>query len=325
MNIIKLAGVRDLPRAKKAAASRMDTILLTQAGVKAWKNPPFQRPLRVNDKVRVVAEDLKHNDGVIPGILTLGELGRETYLIDGQHRREAFLLSGLTEGIADVRIVTFEDMAEMGEEFVRLNSSIVKMRPDDVLRGLEESLAPLAEVRRRCPFVGYDQIRRGTASPMLSMSAALRAWFGSAVEIPKSATESAAHLARALTDDEALRLTQYLNIVHSAWGSDPEYWRLWSGLNLTVCAWMWRRTVLAQHSPKSVRLTAMEFGKCAASLSAHGGYLSWLHGRQLTDRDRSPCYARVKAIFAARIKDDKGAIVSFPAPAWSSSHQRGVR
>jgi hypothetical protein len=303
----------------------MDTIVLTPKGVKAWKQPPFQRPLRVNDRVREIAAELKVNGGVIPGVLTLGELGRETYLLDGQHRIEAFNISALDEGISDVRIVTFQDMGEMGEHFVRLNSAIVKMRPDDILRGLEGTLAPLAEIRRRCPFVGYDQIRRGLRGPLLSMSAALRCWYGATCDIPKSSTDSAAALAQRMTDEDAGRLVSYLSVIQEAWGQDPEYWRLWGGLNLTICCWLYQRTVVNGYSAKSVRLTKESFRVCAMALSANGDYLQWLHARQLSDRDRSPCYSRVKAIFGMRHKElNKGVPGLWPSPAWSASHQKAA-
>ena len=51
-------------------------------------------------------------------------------------------------------------MAEMGDAFVALNSRLVNMRPDDILRGLEGSIPALQEIRASCPFVGYDQIRQ---------------------------------------------------------------------------------------------------------------------------------------------------------------------
>lgn len=319
-NVIKMPGTRDLPRNRKAAASRMDTVLVTPSAVKAWKDPPFQRPLRVNDKVRHLAEELKGNGGIIPGVLTLGELGRETYLVDGQHRKEAFLMSGLAEGIVDVRICTFVDMAEMGEEFVILQSSLVRMRPDDILRGLEATLQPLVELRKRCPFIGYDQIRRCTNSPVVSMSSAIRCWVGSANEVPAAGGDSVTALARDLTQDDADHMIQFFNSMAAAWGRDQEYWRLWSNINVTIVAWLWRRTVLSQYSQKSVRLTVAQFIECAMSLSADGGYLSWLVGRQLSDRDRSPAYARIKSIFAARVKERTGKPAVFPAPPWSSSH-----
>ena len=156
-NVIKLPGVSQLPATKtyKEIRSTMDTVMITKEGVDEWKLPPFQRPLRVNPRVMEVVEEIRGNGGVIPGVLTIGVLRRtEKYLIDGQHRIEAFKLSGLVEGIADIRLCQFDSMADMGEEFVRLISRLVVMRQDDILRGLEESTPALKTIRNRCPFIG---------------------------------------------------------------------------------------------------------------------------------------------------------------------------
>ena len=48
----------------------------------------------------------------------------------------------------------------MAEEFTRLNSSMVKMRPDDLLRAMESSTLSLQMIRKHCDFVSYDQVRR---------------------------------------------------------------------------------------------------------------------------------------------------------------------
>lgn len=318
-NVIAMKGLRELPRsAPKSLRSTMDTVLLTQDWVKSMAHVPFQRPIRVNARVVELAEELKCAGGVIPGILTIGVIGKERYLVDGQHRVEAFKMSGLKEGYADVRICHFDSMAEMGEEFVNLNSQLVRMRPDDILRGLEGSNAGLGVIRKACDFVGYDMIRRGASSPLLSMSTLLRCWFGSAPDVPTSSGMSALHAARTLTEDDSQQIVQFLNVAHGGFGRDPEYYRLWSSLNLTVCAWLWRRTVLTQYSPKSARMTAMLFGKCLMALSADHGYLDWLVGRNLSDRDRSPCYNRIKAIFVKRLEEETGKKPIFPAPAWAS-------
>lgn len=317
-----LQVIKGLKPAPKTLRSKMDTVLLTPAVVESWHLPPFQRPLRVNEKVHQLAEELKQNAGVLPGVLTLGRINERTYLVDGQHRVEAFKLSGLPEGFADVRLCDFESLADMGEEFVNLNQSIVKMRPDDVLRGLEGTIPALAMVRRHCDFIGYDQIRRGGASgAVVSMSVVLRCWATSSKEVPGSTGGSSIALAKELTDDSAQQLVQFLNVAHGAWGRDQEYWKLWGTLNLAINMWIWRRTVLSQYSAKSIRMNVNEFGKCLMALSTSSEYLDFLHGRNLTDRDRSPCYARIRAIFNKRLLDlgvDKEKI-RFPAPAWYAS------
>src|SRR5579872_6434244 len=119
--------------AEKQTSSRVDTIMFTKAEAKAWTLAPFQRPPATNKKVEACTEEIRTAGGVIPGIVTFGEILDKRYLIDGQQRRNAFLASGLEVGYADVRICTFETMADMAREFDRLNSHLVSMKPDDHL------------------------------------------------------------------------------------------------------------------------------------------------------------------------------------------------
>lgn len=322
-NIVHLRGTKEAP---KAVRSMMETLIITADQVNQWRIPPFQRPVRVNAKVLAMAESLKQNGIEITGILTLGKIGKDEtiYVIDGQHRLEAFKISEMKEIIVDVRVCQFETMAEAADEYVRLNSALVKMRPDDILRGLEASVTALKIIRKNCEFVGYDQIRRGTHGPILSMSAATRCWVSSAYETPASANSagSAADLVRMLDPENAQSLVVFLLTAHSAWGRDIEYARLWSNLNLTLCMWLWRRLVLEKDrtGKRYALLTPTQFKQCLMSLSATSNYVDFLLGRKLGDRDRSPCYARIKSLFVTRLlqetKNKKFAVL--PAPAWAS-------
>src|SRR6185503_10352812 len=98
-------GAREAPKSKR---SRMETLLVSQAQVASWQNPPFQRPMNVNAKVRSLVDELKTEGGIVPGVVTLGTLPGENkgmpYIVDGQHRLEAFKISDLAECIVDVRI-----------------------------------------------------------------------------------------------------------------------------------------------------------------------------------------------------------------------------
>lgn len=321
-NVVSISGAREAP---KAAQSRMDTLIITPAMVNEWRIPPFQRPLRINDKVRAVSEQIKTSE-TIEGVITLGKIARDTtlYVVDGQHRLEAFKLSLLNEAIADVRLVAFESMMEMAEEFSRLNSSLVKMRPDDILRGLDLSIPVLALIRKHCEFVGYDQIRRSGTSAVVSMSALIRCWTASLYETPSPNANglSSAGMAQNIDNKSAQSLIAFLNIAHAAWGRDPEYYRLWGNLNLALCMWMWNKLVVDRDrsGKRYVLLNAMEFKRCMMSVSAEGDYLSWLPGRTLTDRDRSPAYGRLKTIFVGRLTADSGSKTKavLPQPAWSS-------
>lgn len=313
MNIVPMK------KAPIAVRSRMDTLILTPMVVSSWHHPPFQRPLKVNAKVRCLSEMLPTNGGVIDGVLTLGELNKKTYLLDGQHRVKAFEMSGLKEAYADVRICLFDTLADMGEEYVKLNSALVRMDPDDILRGLESSVEAIRLIKERCAFVGYGQVRRGGSTPVVSMSVVIRTWAGSRTSIPTRASGAALDMARETTLDEAVQLVQFLHLCKNAWGSDSEYYRLWGALNLTMCAWLYRRMVLERDSSKkATNLNSQQFQRCLMSL-AEENYIDWLVGRKMSDTDRSPAYTRIRSIFASRIRSenitDKPRL---PQPEWAS-------
>ncbi len=303
---------------EKVTQSIVDTIIITPELVRSWQLPAAQRPLKVNEKIKALAVELKQNGGVLPGFMTLGRIGGITYLLDGQHRREAFLMSELAEGYTDIRVRRFTDEAEMGREFVLLNSSLVRLTPDDILRGLEASSAPLQRIRKRCVFVGYDHLRRGERSPILSMSATLRCWLGSEPEVPSSGGQSASTIAEHMSIDEADVMSEFLTLCYSAFGRDESYRILWRNLNLTICAWLYRRTVITQYSANTVRLTKELFTKCLMHASATSTYVDWLQGRQLSNRDRSPCYDRLKKVFSERITTETGKKPRLPQPGWAS-------
>lgn len=312
-------------KAERRTHTTTDTLCLTLEQLQGWKSPPFQRPLRVNKKVSALAETIKGDGGVIPGVITLGVLGHERYLLDGQHRREAFYLSGCAEAFCDVRIHHFENMAEMGEEFVNLNSQLVRMRPDDVLRGLEGVSDGMQLLRKRCSFVGYDYIRRTDKAPVVSMSSALRVWFGSQPDVPSQAGASAQSRVLLFTQEEANTCANFLLCCDKAWGRDREYARLWGSMNMMLCAWLYRRMVLSAYSYKTERIGAEMFVKCLMALSTDQNYLSWLIGRNTGERDRSPAYARIKQLFQKRLEAETGKKYLLPAPSWSQSHIGGPR
>lgn len=323
--MVSITPIRSVPKAKR---SRMDTVIVEMRTIAGWKLPPFQRQLRINEKVREIAQSIKDDRGVIPGILTIGILtgGRDAgeYLVDGQHRVEAFRLSECREAIADVRYVNFDSMAEMGDEFVQLNSAIVRMRPDDVLRGLEGSTLLLGKIRELCPFVGYDQIRRTPTSALVSMSMLLRVWEGSASATPTSIGKSSVHLANELSESSVQQLCAFLSMTHEAWKLDEGSKRLWGALNLGLCMWLWRRLVLDTDRSGNTRVIVIKndaFRKCLMSLAADESYCDWLLGRQMGDRDRAPAYSRIKQIFTRRLLEEKlgsktTGKVLLPQPVW---------
>jgi hypothetical protein len=318
---MKLVVTKPSSPAQKATRTTLDTVLLTREKVALWRPPLFQRNLHINDKVRALVSEIKLLGGVLPGVITIGIVDGVTYIVDGQHRIEAWKMTELVEGFADVRTVFCDDLAQLGDEFVKLNSKLVTLRPDDVLRGIEGSCEPLRTIRKKCPFVGYEMIRRGERSSILSMSLALRIWRGSACEIPAATGGmSSAALAMTITPVEAEQLVAFLNICFQSWGRDVEYAKLWGALNLILCAWLYRRTVLSRYSPKTPVLTTDLFGRCLMAVSADKYYADWLVGRNAGDRDRSPAYTRLKDIFAARLATELGLgkRPSLPKPSWNN-------
>lgn len=311
------AAKKNAPSGHRTTHTKTDTLLINEHVLGQWKAPPFQRPLRVNGKVTELIDEIRQDGGVIPGVITLGVLAHVTYLLDGQHRTYAFSQTGLEEGYADVRTLFCSNMSEMGEEFVKLNSRLVNFRPDDIIKGLESSCEPVQLLRKKCPFIGYDQVRRGDKGPLVSMSNVLRCWDQSAPETPSGAGCAASTLATALTVDEAETMISFLTLAMEAWGRDPEYFRLWGSLNLILCMWLYRRLVVTQYSSNTVRLTKDQFKKCLMSVSAESTYVEWLMGRKVGERDRSPAFARLKAIFAKRIEADTGVKPRLPGPSWA--------
>jgi hypothetical protein len=304
--------------AEKKTQTTTDTWEFTAATAKTWRSPPFQRPLRVNDKVTSAAAEIKESDGVISGTFTIGVFEKERWLVDGQHRREAFYLSGCPVGYVDVRIIHFDSMADMADEFVRVNSRLVNLKPDDIVRGMEASCEPIAKLRRKCNYGGYDNVRRNERSPVIAMSQLLRCWNGSANDTPRTGGVSAAQLAELFTTDDCEQLASFMDCAYTAWGRDPQNYRLWSSLNLTLCAWIYRRIHLTAYSAKTQRVDRDLFTKCLLSVSAAEIYVAWLMGRQLSPRDLAPAYAKLKGLFSSRIEKETGRKAYLPAPTWST-------
>ncbi len=310
--------VKPSSASEKQTRTTVDTIEITAKVVASWKNPPFQRDLKINSKVLAVAHQIACDKGVLPGILTIGVLDGETYVVDGQHRIAAWQQSGCPIGYADVRMHWFESMGDMAEEFVLLNSSLVRLKPDDILRGMEPSTISLQRIRRKCGFVGYDMIRRSEKGPVLSMSTFIRNWTGSRAEVPQPLASM--HALKALDEIETGKAIDFVNLCYDAWHRDRAYARLWSQLNFSMCAWLYRRVVLGEHITPAARATKMtpdEFRKCLMALSAEEQYLDYLVGRSINDRDRAPSYARLRAIFMKRYLGETGKTLRLPAPPWT--------
>jgi hypothetical protein len=304
-----------------------DLMVFTPALLATFKVGSFQRPITVNAKVHQLAAKLKATGGILEdSIIQLGVWMGFFYFIDGQHRGKAFLLSGLPEMLVKTTVTYYEDGPEgekaMAQAYLDANRQIVRQKPDDMMRALECINPVVKQIKSACPFIGYDQVRRSDGSPVLSMSTTLRCWTASANEVPGGNSGSSMDNAENLSAADAKNLIQFLNIAFKAWGREPENHRLWAALNLTLCMWLYRRIVIGTYSQRSAKLDDDMFIKCLMGVSATALYIDWLVGRNTSERDRSPCYGRLREIFAKRIQLETGKKPAMPSPPWF--HKKGT-
>lgn len=313
--------------AEKKTRSVAETVIFTRKTVEEeWLAcmAEVQRPFTLNDKVRAMAARIKDEGGVVPGTVEFAKLGRERQLVDGQHRLKAFLLTDLEEGYADTKTHFCKSKQEVDALFEELNGRLVNLKPDSVLKSKESRNTHLQAIRAACPFVGYENVRRSNrqagspSSPLLSMSTTLRAWAASRPETPTTSNPAVVSIANALIDTEAAGLIGLLKLAYAAWGADKAYYRLWSGLNLTLCCWLYRRLVISQYSPRTILMDTKLFGKCLTALSADAAYIDWLANRNLAEIHRGPAYSRIRRIFSARIVEETGKKPNFPSPPWTT-------
>jgi hypothetical protein len=323
--------VRPASTAEKETSTHLDTWVVTPTDVNAWKDPPFQRALRANRKIKELIEYMKKEAEadrfgacIIPGIVTLGVLSTEPkdlYLLDGCHRRSAFLASGVKRGCVDIRMLFCENMGEMGVEYSNLNQPLVRHKPDDILRGFEWLYPSLKLVRDHCRFIGYDNIRQGPNSPTLAMTQAIKVWKGSAKNTPVRESGNSSHIGQLLESDpdDRDRMIEFYSLCFEAWGGDEPYRPMWHELNLILCAWLYRQQVISVDSPKA-KVTKLDkdlFRKCLMSLSANTNYIDWVRGRYNRAQDRGPAYRRIKDTFVSRCREEIGKKVTVAQPGWA--------
>ena len=291
-------------------------VKLTPAMVGSWKAPSFQRELRVNTNVELLVQKLVASDKPhLPGVITLSVFKDTTYLTDGQHRIKAFLLSELDSVSADVRTAYADSEAEMGEEFVQINSSIAALKPDHILKGLLGTSDGMRYiVKHHKNIVGFNQIRRREGSPVLSMSAFLRCWFASAKDVPRGGGVTAQGSVARFTLHEAETASEVLTACEIAWGMGPESYMLWNVLNLSLVMWVYRKMVLdsSNTATRSTKLTVNQFKLCLMQLAADDNYVGWLRGRSSNEFSQGPCYERIRRAFYKRYRAETGKAIIMP-------------
>ena len=84
----ELSLVKPKTAIEKKTHTTVDVIGLYPDQIKKWKVPMGQRPLRENAKVRAVAEQIKAEKGVVPGMF-LGPSAHRSYPILAKLRLKA--------------------------------------------------------------------------------------------------------------------------------------------------------------------------------------------------------------------------------------------
>lgn len=325
---LKMPGASALPRSfSKVGRPIFATEIITPDSLNQWSHPAFQRPLIINEDVKNVArrmqlEAAEDREGMctIPGTVEFGRHEGKDVLIDGQHRiHGAFAMASgtrriegmdavLVEGgvlakcaLVDVKITPYETFAEMAEAFANFNKKLVALKPDDLLRAREESNPWLKAIRIACPFIGYDKNKNTKDTVMISMSAAIRTWFGSG-HTPASGPECD-RAQRALDADESKHIISFFQAAEKAGWCEAQYTRLWSTLNIGLNMWIWRKTVLGtankfRGGTASMVLTAAQYSECMKELRGSAEYQKWLASRSLRFQDRIPTYDYIKELFA---------------------------
>lgn len=306
------------PGVFKTHKTVMKVEVITPELLASWATPDFQRPIMENPKLHMVKDGIRENGGIIPGTLTIGVYNGRNYRVDGQHRMRAFELSGLSEGLADVKYIYFDSEEDMAEEFDRQNSPIARMKPDDHLRAIEKSSEALQYLRKECPFICYGPVKRGGKSAV-SMSGVLRAWSGGSSETPIACGTPAQTIGKRLPLDEAKEIAQFLKVCYDAWGAHQNYGKLWTNMNLTICVWLYHHTVM--DSKETYELTPEAFRQALMSLTDEK-YIEFITNKAMTEFNRGPCYVEMTSRIRPRLQASVNRRIRLPLPVWAMTEKQ---
>jgi hypothetical protein len=308
---MNLTLVKGTPEEKKLG-TRSEVVLIDRDFIESLKKPPSQRELRETAAVRGFIEEIKAGREEHSGTIVVGVFEKEVYLLDGQHRLYCQAKAGYPSMLADVKWHWFDTMEELAAEWARLNQQLSRTAPNDVLKAAEGQCEALQVIRAK------TQGKVGYHAKVLSMSQILRMWSATNSEVPTTTGGASALVtARNMSAEEAGKLSDFINICHSAWGKDKAVNVLWNVPNLITCAWLYRRLVLnPSNISRSSDFTKEVFKECLTSLASEASYLSFLKGRNWVPQMRSPVYIRIRDIIAKRYKTETGLRCKLPQINW---------
>jgi hypothetical protein len=320
--IIKMPGMSVVPAfVPRKERDVMETVFIHPEKLGDWKRPGrIQRPLKLNEYIFQCAREMQLHAAQdpdeawceVPGIVTLAKFNGETYLLDGQHRLDGALKLAAGQvivaggvpvkvALARVRTIHIDSWTEMADEFGRINGQLVRTKPEDVLRAASMGNVNLQAIERACPFIGYDRAGENKKQVLLTMPTAVRTWLGSAGVVPAQGP-TVGELTKYLNKPTTLEVIDFYLACDAAGWQNSVYQRFWGTLNLSINMWLYRRLVLGEHQQrfhggiKPMILTRAQFVECMRGLTMDADYHEWLSGRTLRERDRVPCYTRLKEI-----------------------------
>lgn len=311
--------------------SRVVKIKLTPDVIKSWLTPYWQRPVRFNAKGRQLTEDIKLTrklDSVmIVGVVKKRNGKFDLYLVDGHHRKAAFLRSGAPYMDIDVKFVYVDKVEELSPLYLNCQEQITKSTANDNLQGLAVTNEVLQHIKSKCEFITYEGVRLGTIAHSINMSTVVQIWYDSMLDPPKKNTltpsVSITELAKKLTVDDADHIVQFMTLCRDNFEFKKLSSGLWLHINLVLCLWLFRVLVLREvweggEVYKVKHLTPRQFGVGLLGLKNDKYYLTLMRKKLNSSVDRKEAYQSIAKLFASNLRSC--GVVSnpkLPRPQWA--------
>ncbi len=290
------AKMRTNPRLKRCLVDCM--VIDRHTIFDVWQVPPYQRDGIDNKKVNEISVALSQSPTLKYGLLLVGCRCGTLYLVDGHHRKRAFGKTDLPSFRASVLFVRFDSEDEEVEAYREVQEQIKKSTPNDRLKVVAYTHAPLARIAEECNFVTFSKATAGSQRNLVTMSTVVQCWEWSKTNPPKPNNGgSVEDLAKSMTAEDAEKAIEFFGLCLDRFGvSFPS---LWKAPNLALCLWLYRRLVWQEgiEDGRWSRLTRREFASGLSGI-ANGDYTDCLTNKKLSrDLDRNYIWGMLIHLF----------------------------
>lgn len=310
-------SAHERPELLREGGVRSEVVVVTVALVNSWERPDFQRMFKQTKNVVDATNQIGRTEE-IPGTIWIGVWEGRSYVVDGQHRIEAFLGANIAEALASVAFKAFDSYDAMARFYRMINTPLRSFSAQDNLKAAAVEYESLRIIEREATFASWYKPKRNSGKT-IQISSMVRFWGMARSDAPGGSAQVVA-VAAGMNKLAAHRLCVFGSLCHDAWGTDSGYAALWGGLNFPVVLWLYARTVLRDPEP-SLRVTRLDqpaFKKALVSLCDES-YVDWLRGRNSLQNFRSPCYNKIKQRFKATL-EKRGERLTLPSPDWASNN-----